>query len=301
MHVARRVRPILAAMLAVAAMPAAVRAQAICSAPHSSPSLTQSGAIRTLPQGAGWVQLSLSGQRATESFNPLGDRQRFLSDSEFDTRSAYVTGAYGVVTGLEVWAQAPVHHLNVEASSGASTSRGIGDLRGAIRLSLALVGWEFPVAFRAGLKVPGSEFPVDATELPLTEGQRDLEVSVESGWAPDFSPVYVVGWAGFRWRAADAAGRHEPGDEGFAHLAFGGVFESVNWEVGFDGLWGGAPTQQGLEIPGSARRLLQLLPTIGVGIGPGRLELTTPIPMWGKNLPAGYGISLGYRVVWGMD
>jgi hypothetical protein len=59
----------------VAVAPSSAAAQAICSAPHSSPTLSQSGAIRTLPQGAFWLQASFYGQNATESFNPLGDRQ----------------------------------------------------------------------------------------------------------------------------------------------------------------------------------------------------------------------------------
>ena len=53
-------------------------AQAICSAPHSSPTLAQSGSLRTLPPGAGWIQASIFGQRATQFFDARGDRQPFL-------------------------------------------------------------------------------------------------------------------------------------------------------------------------------------------------------------------------------
>ena len=63
--------------------PPATYAQAICSAPHSSPSLTQSGSIKTLPQGAGWLQVSLFRQQADESFNfsgiISGQRFKYLS------------------------------------------------------------------------------------------------------------------------------------------------------------------------------------------------------------------------------
>ena len=91
--------------------PVALAAQAVCSAPHSSPTLAQSGSIETLPAGAGWLQISAYAQNADEFFNPLGDRQPFLAASEFTTRSAFVTGAVGVVEGLEIWAQAPIHRL----------------------------------------------------------------------------------------------------------------------------------------------------------------------------------------------
>lgn len=285
---------------AVLLMPAAAAAQAVCSAPHSSPTLAQSGAIATLPAGAGWIQLSLLGQRADEAFGPTGGRQDFAGSATFDTRSAYLTGAVGVGAGLEVWAQMPVHRLRVTGPAGASRSSGLGDLRGAVRLSPALLDLEWPVALRAGVKIPGSDFPVDATELPLTEGQRDVELSVESGWASPDRPFYLVGWVGRRWRARNDGALFEPGDETFAHLAVGGFAGPVSLELGLDGLWGATPEEQGLALPGARRRLLQILPTVGSAVGPGRLEVTTPVSLAGRNLPATVGVSLGYRVTRGM-
>jgi len=289
----------LALVLATVLAPARSQAQAICSAPHASPTLSQSGAIRTLPSGAGWVQLSLSGQRSSELFNRDGSRQRFFSDSEFRTGSVYLTGAYGVTTGLELWAQVPVHDLRVTASTGTSTSRGLGDILLAARLSPALVGFDLPVAIRAGVKLPGSDFPVDATELPLTEGQSDSEVSLESGWTYERLGLHFVVWGGHRWRAPDVGARHEPGDERFGHAAVGGSTRALHWEIGLDGLWGDPPIQQGLALPASARHMVQLLPTLGVTAGSGQLEITTPIPLRGRNLPSGFGVSVGYRMLWG--
>lgn len=277
-----------------------VAAQAICSAPHSSPTLTQSGAIGALPQGARWLQLSVSGQRATEGFNPLGERQQMIGGAEFDTRSLFLTGAIGVWEGIEVWAQLPVHRLTVTGPAGDSEGRGVGDIRAAVRVSPRLVGLDLPLAVRAGIKIPGSDFPVDPRVLPLTEGQRDLEVSVESGWSGDDLPMYVVGWVGYRWRGPNDAARFEPGDERFAHAAVGGWAGSFSFELGVDALWGLAPTEQGLVLEGDRRRLLQILPTVGMGLGPGRLEVTTPVSVSGRNLPAAVGVSVGYRTSWGL-
>lgn len=288
---------LLAALLA---LPSAGAAQAICSAPHSSPTLTQSGAVRTLPVGVGWLQLSVYGQNATESFNPNGDRQAFLANSQFDTRSLFLTGAVGLTEGLELWAQVPFHRLTVDGDGGGSETNGLGDIRTAVRVSPALLGYEWPVAVRAGLKVPGSDFPVDATQLPLTEGQTDFELSVESGYAPEDWPVYLVGWVGYRWRYEDSDNNYRPGDERFAHAAVGGSTDVLHWELGLDGLWGLAPTDQGVELDGSSRRLIQLLPTVGLDLGGGRLELTVPVPVSGRNLPSDAGVSLGFRTVWGM-
>jgi hypothetical protein len=298
--VMRRISIAVLSFALLAGAPSELWGQAVCSAPHSSPTLAQSGAIRTLPAGAGWIQLSLYRQRSGDFYNPLGDRQPFLAQSEFLTRSVFVTGAVGLVEGLELWAQVPTHRLGVESQSGGSTSSGVGDVRVAARIGPELFGLEIPVAVRVGAKVPGSDFPVDATVLPLTEGQRDWEVSLESGRGFDDFPLYVSGWVGYRWRGENVAAARKPGNERFAHLAVGGSLGALSWEVGADGLWGTAPLASGILLSQDLRRLIQILPTLGYGVGPGRLEVTTQIPVSGRNLPFGVGLSVGYRTTWGL-
>lgn len=291
----------LALTLIGLAFPAPLAAQAVCSAPHSSPTLTQSGDLGTLPGGAGWAQLSLFQQRSREFFGPGGERRNFLADSEFLTRSVFLTAAVGIIDGLELWAQAPLHRLTVESAGGGARSTGLGDIRLATRLGPELFRWPLPLAVRVGVKFPGSDFPVDATVLPLTEGQWDGELSLESGHSLEGFPLYVVGWAGYRLRGENREAARKPGDEAFAHLAVGGMVRFVLWELGTDWLWGTAPEAQGLELPAEKRRLIQLVPTLGVTVAGGRFELTSQIPVTGRNLPAGVGLSLGYRVAWGLD
>lgn len=289
------------ATLGVTLLPSTLPGQAVCSAPHSSPSLNQSGAVGTLAAGAGWVQLSLYQQRSRDFFGPAGERRDFLADSEFVTRSVFLTAAIGVVDGIEVWAQAPLHRLTVESASGGSETVGLGDIRIAARLGPELLPWDLPLALRAGLKVPGSDFPVDATVLPLTEGQVDAEVSLESGHRFDRLALYLVGWAGYRLRGENREAVREPGDEVFAHFGVGGRLGTVSWEVASDWMWGAAPRAQGIELPAEKRRLVQLVPTLGVPIGSGDLEITAQVPVVGQNLPAGTGVSVGYRLAWGVQ
>ena len=282
-------------------VPQGARAQAVCSAPHSSPTLAQSGSVGTIPQGSGWVQVSVVGSRATESFGSFGGRVGFAGDSEFDIRSAYVTASVGILEGLELWGQVPLHRLRVDGPAGSSRSNGLGDVRVAVRVSPEILGfYDLPVALRAGVKVPGSEFPVDATELPLSEGQRDVDLSLESGWSSSDQSIYAVGWVGYRWRSENTKVEYEPGDEVFAHAAVGGALGAFHVELGVDALWGASLIEQGLELPSAKRRLVQLLPTIGTDVGLGSLELTVPISVSGKNLPVSRGMSLGYRMPWGM-
>jgi hypothetical protein len=262
--------------------------------------LSQSGAVQTLAPGAGWVQLSAYGQNATESFNPEGTRQPFVTGAEFRTRSAFVTAAVGVAWGAELWAQVPIHDLSVEGPGGGSRGEGVGDIRVAARIGSELFGLFVPVALRAGIKVPGSDFPVDARLLPLSEGQTDIEVSLESGRSFDGLPIYVVGWAGYRWRFENETADREPGDEFFGHAAVGGGLGRFNWELGTDVLRGRAPRAQGFSLDNEQRRLVLLVPTIGYGVGPGRLEATLQHPLSGRNLPAATGLSVGYRALWGL-
>lgn len=289
----------VAAAVCLLLSPLGASAQAVCSAPHSSPMLSQSGAIRTLEPGSGWLQLSLYGQNATESFNPLGERKTFVAGNRFRTRSAFVTGAVGVVRGLEIWGQVPVHRLSVEGPAGSSRGNGVGDVRLAARVGSEMLGLELPIAVRAGVKLPGGDFPVDARLLPLTEGQTDIEVSVETGHAFSTLPVYAVGWLGHRWRAENATADREPGDEWFGHAAVGAGVGAFSFELGVDVLRGGAPSAQGFSLDNERRRLVLLVPTVGYDVGPGRFEATLQSPLSGRNLPAATGLSLGYRALWG--
>jgi hypothetical protein len=283
------------------AFPGGLKGQAICSAPHSSPTLAHSGSLQTLPPGAGWIQASAFGQRASSFFGPSGNRQSFLADSEFDTRSLFLTGAFGLHPGIEIWAQVPVHRLEVKTTGGTTRESGLGDLRLAIRLGSALLGSDLPLSLRLGAKFPGSEFPVDATVLPLTEGQRDWELSLESGINLPGTSSFVMGWVGYRWRGENQEAARHPADELFASVALGGELGPWAWGLGADALWGGVPVAQGFRLPGDKRRLYQILPSLGIDAGPGRLETSGQIPLSGQNLPVGVGVSLGYRFTWGLE
>ncbi len=281
-----------------AILPLSLSGQAICTGPHSSPSLSQGGSIATLPPGGGWVQLSFYRQRFEQFYNQNGERQDFLSSGNFLTRSLFLTASVGVFEGLDVWAQMPVHNLGVETQNSSSSSSGVGDLRFSVRMTPELFGFEAPVGLRFGSKFPAGAFPVDATVLPLTEGQRDFQVSLESGTTFDFLPVYVAGWAGYRWRQVSEVRFYDPGNETFAHLAVGGSAATLSWEIGADAYWGGAPVVAGLPLERDARRMFQIVPTIGYSIGPGTVELSAQIPVTGRNLPSGTGFGLGYRTGW---
>ncbi len=274
-------------------------AQAVCSAPHSSPALAQGGTLRTLDPGSGWLQLSFFAQQADDRFDFDGERQPFFAGGEATTTSAYVTGAVGLVYGIDLWAQAAVHRLRYADRGGARERTGLGDVRAAVRLSPELFYRDWPVSLRAGIKLPGSRFPVDATVLPLSEGQTDVELALETGRAFAGGALYALGWVGYRWRLGRSTAERNPGDELFVHAAVGGNAGPLRWELAGEGLVGRPPTQQGLELATDRRRLFQLSPYIAWDAPwSGELDLGVQVPVVGRNLPSDPGVSVGYRIAW---
>lgn len=274
-------------------------AQAICSAPHSSPVLATGRGLHTLPPGAGWIQLSGFRQVSDRYFGTGGERQAFLAAGQVRTTSVFLTGSAGLLRGVDAWLQVPVHQVRYADQSGERRALGVGDPRLSLRVMPALAGLDLPLALRAGLKLPGREFPVDATIIPLSEGQRDWELSLESGAGLGRLPLYVSGWVGYRWRELNGSVNRKPGNERFAHLAAGGHWSGVRGEVAVELLSGEAPRYLGVAVRSATRRLIQLTPSLASAAGPGALEFTALVPLAGRNLPSGAGLSAGYRLAWG--
>lgn len=252
--------------------------------------------------GAGWAQLSVYHHRTDREFGPDGTVRRFFADGRAVTTSVFLTAAVGLVEGADAWVQAPVHRLRFDDAGGERVETGLGDIRLFLRAGPALLGARLPVALavRAGVKLPGSEFPVDAEVIPLTEGQRDWELMLEIGHSFHPLPLYAMGWVGNRWRERNEEIARDPGDERFAFAAVGGDLPAAfTWKLAGEGLWGTAPRIEGLPVPSASRRLLQLFPTLGRKAGPGILEVGGRLPLSGRNLPAGPALVLGYFVAWG--
>ncbi len=298
--VAPAVRVLAGLTLALMALPASSLAQAVCSGPHAGPSKPTAGSIGTESPGSGWAQIAVFHHDTRETFGPGGSLRTFLTDGRAVTSSVYLTGAVGVLPGLDAMLQLPVHRLSFEDAAGEREETGFGDPRVYLRISPQLFGVEgIPLALRGGVKLPGSDFPVDAEILPLTEGQRDWEVMLESGHSFAALPLYVRGWAGYRWREENRDIRRLPGDERFGYLAVGGPLRRLGWELAVEGMSGLTPTQQGLALRNSRRELLQVYPSLSAALGPGQVELGGRFPVDGRNYPGGPAVSFGYSFRWG--
>jgi hypothetical protein len=292
-----------AALLGLAAAPAA--GQGVCAAPHSTGSISSGASAGTLPSGAGRLQLSALRWVSDRFFGPGGEVRSLLSGGSVTTHSLYLAGTFGVLPGLEIHGELPVHDVTFRDQTGTRRRTDLGDFRAAVRFAPAAMGLALPVVLRAGVKLPGSDFPVDATVVPITEGQRDWELRLEYGRAilqpsPLAPPtLYGSGWIGYRWREVNEAAARKPGNERFGRLGFGGVLPPVQWEVAGEIILGEPPVQQGFRLDGARRELWQLSGAFAYDDGFGRTRLGVQLPVAGRNLPTGPSYSLSYAVNWG--
>ena len=249
--------------------------------------------------GEGWIEVSVFHHDTDEEFRSTGEVEPFFADGRMIATSVYVNGTLGLVPGLDARVQAPVHRFEFDDAGGERTKTGLGDVRGWLRVGPRVLGAADPlpvrIALRGGVKLPGSDFPVDAEVIPLTEGQRDWELVLEVGRSLHPLPLYVKGWAGQRWRERNEEILWNPGNETFVFLAAGGTAGRLSWEVAGEGLWGDPPVKEGIRLESEQRKMIQLLPKVGVatGLGDARLQLGARVPLDGRNLPAGPSLRVG--------
>ncbi len=248
------------------------------------------------------MQLTVFHHDTREEFDTEGEVAPFFADGHAVTTSFFLTAAVGLFHGVDAWVQVPVHRLSFDDAGGERDKTGLGDVRLFLRAGPRLLRAQLPVAVavRGGVKLPGSDFPVDAEVIPLTEGQRDWELMLELGHSFHPLPLYIMGWVGNRWREENTEVVRDPGDERFAFAAAGGELPAgFTWKLAWEGLWGVAPRIERVKVPTAKRRLQQLLPTLGHRLGPGVLEAGARIPLGGRNLPAGPAVMGGYFFSWG--
>ena len=208
-------------------------AQGCCSAaPQAGPGSVSGQGVGSLFPGQGWIQASVFSLSTGERFGFNGVEEAYINGGHLDLQSFLLTGAVGLVTGLEVWAQGAVHSLEFQDAGGALVRSGLGDGRVWLRGGPSLFGVneaDLPlwVGLRAGVKLPASEFPIDRTVLPLTEGQKDVEVALEVGRVFGYGRFAVQAWAGYRWRGTNELVDVTPGNEWFGYASAAAAIGAV--------------------------------------------------------------------------
>lgn len=259
--------------------------------------------------GTGWVNLQFAHQRTETGFNKNG-RVVPLDELDPDAQSiistARLSGAIGLVPGIDMWVDIPVHRQSFTGSGSDLLTTGLGDSRFFLRGGPSLLGMDalpLAIAVRGGVKLSTGRFENDAETISLSQGQRDWSLLVEAGKSLHPWPMYVSGWAGYRWREENEEISRAIGNEWVFNAAAGGSFDRFQWKMSVDGLFGKSSidTQTGFVF--APRELVQLIPSVGWKIGPGTVQLGARIPVHGQStrsdrLPASGTITLGYFLTW---
>lgn len=249
------------------------------------------------PPGEGWVNVTLYHQDTRERFDQDARERAFFNGGHAVTSALYVTGALGLVEGVDVWAQVPLLRLQFDDNLEQRDRAGIGDVRLFARAApLRPLGLSWPVAVRGGVKLPVGDFPREggAEIIPLGEGQRDWELMLELGHSFYPRPLYVTGWVGYRWREEDEELLRDYGDERFFFVQVGGRVGRLGARLQVEGLDGLTPEIEGVTLASARRELLEITPVVSWAVGPGSVEGGVRIPVHGRNLPAGETVLVGY-------
>lgn len=265
--------------------------------------------------GTGWVQLQVSHQQTEDGFNEDGESVPLVQtpgdDGESIITTVRFTGALGLVQGLDAWVDVPFHRQEFNSSNPVTEDlldTGFGDPRVYLRVGPSLFGIDalpLAVALRGGAKFTSGNFNVSAETISLSEGQRDWELLLELGKSLHPWPVYVQGWAGYRWRERNDEIARDPGDEWLFYAAAGGTLNRFQWKLAVDGLLGQNSSRRAaggrLEFP--PRELVQVVPRVGWQVGPGSLQAHVRVPVHGQStranqLPASPTITVGYFLSW---
>lgn len=248
----------------------------------------------------GWADLTLYHHDTQQQYGREGELGDIPNAGHAVATSAFLTGAVGLVRGVDAWIQIPIHHLQYDDFAGERESLGFGDPRVYVRAGPELFGLPaIPVALRAGVKWPGGDFDVDAEVIPLGEGQRDVELLLEVGRSFHPRPLWTMGWIGHRWRAPNVTTARDPGNELFWYWAVGGYLGRLGWKGALEGTRGDPWRIQSILIPTTPRELTQVFFTADWPVGPGRLGGGIRAPFQGRNMPAGSAVSVHYFVRWG--
>ncbi len=244
--------------------------------------------------GKVWVKSVLFVQETGDRFDVIGVRRPFFTNGVSDAKALFTEVIVGLHPNLDLWVQAPYFDLTFRDDVQTLDRAGFGDIRAWLRWNITkLFGGRTPLSIRAGAKAPIGDAPTDAQEVPLGEGQWDLEAYGEVGHSFWPVPVSAILWLGYRIRMENSEQFFDPGNE-FVFLGEAGVNPTPDTflKATFDGFRGERREVDGI-LTASQRRIATLQFTGAVRTGPVWPEVAVRIPISGQAFPAGVQFVFG--------
>ena len=107
-----------------------------------------------------------------------------------------------------------------------------------------------------------------------------------------------MAWVGYRWRERDDESQRDWGNERFFLAQVGGTVGKIGYKVIAEGWDGLTPIIEGIATPTAERAYAQVMPMLTYPLGRGQLEAGVRWPIYGRNLPSGEALVLGYFFDW---
>jgi len=223
-----------------------------------------------------------------------GDRRPFDDDGATRMRALWTEAEYGVTERLTLGMQLPWYDLRYEDQFSVVDSWGVGDIRFVSRV--ALLNAAHRLSVRGAWKLPVGAAQTDPDDIPVSEGQADLEAGLQYGRGLFGRPLSWIGLeGGYRWRLRDAELGRDPGDEwfwrveaGWSLLSSGGLGLRATW----DGLRGGETLYDDFgALPGN-RSFDAITTGLLVPLGAWLVEPLVSFTVSGEAYPAGESLSL---------
>lgn len=252
--------------------------------------LAYSGAW-TGPQGAAYNKFGFNYFTSDEQLD--GDGDSFDTGAEFTDFNFTYYGEYGFRDDLTFFGSVPLKSLEFDPDAGSSVDNtGIGDIDLGIRYNLYNEDWGL-ISVQGLVKIP-SAYDEDE-DVPLGNGQTDIEVRLLYGKSLWPKPMYLGAEIGYRFRD------EEPSDEIKYLLEFGyTVNDKVSLRAKLDGTTSAKNADSGTDFAGN--------PTLAPDFDLGKLELTagytieknrfveftlTPV-VYGRDTADGITLSVAY-------
>ncbi len=260
----------------------------------AAPSPLHAGAW-VLPAGQTRVELTYMFQRTGQRYFLDGERIPYFFEGQSRVSAAFLKAQRGLWQRLELSVDLSMYQVQFDDLADERSSTGPGDVRLGARYGL----FEAPVVVTLGttVKLPTGDFVNDAEVVPVGEGQRDVELTLELGRSAWPRPGYVTGLFGYRFRAENPSSGINPGSELIWSLEAGyDVLPRTTLKLLARGLHGQESTTFGLSIPTLKRQAVYIEPALILSLGETRgVEIKVPFTVRGRNWPAGPVFALGFH------
>ena len=260
----------------------------------------------TLPQGRVWLKTGFHYLLTDEQYAPAaailgdgtrvgrGDSRRYNDGGAMRMRLWWNEAEIGLHDRVTAGLQLPFYDLRFEDRFQRTDSWGIGDIRVCTRV--ALLDRDHRLTLRAAWKLPVGKAATDPDDVPLSEGQHDLDLGIQVGRSLGRQMSWAGVEGGRRFRYRDEETGREPGDEwfwraeaGFAPWRARPIAVRASWE----GLRGGETRYDDLGLLTGQRRYDQLSLGILFALREWTIEGGFSRTLAGEAYPAGYSWSFG--------